>query len=117
MGQQLMLRINQQTTFDEVHQWISNYFNSTYASADEDKATLGNVNETEVEQYDEWKEYYNEETREYNEEDVKYIVGMLNKGKGKRKGKGKGGKDKGGKDKTVTCYTCGQKGTYLPIAQ
>eukprot|EP00971_Amphidinium_carterae_P036766 722891-Amphidinium_carterae.1 len=30
MGQQLMLKINQQTTFDEVHQWISNYFNSTY---------------------------------------------------------------------------------------
>eukprot|EP00971_Amphidinium_carterae_P079461 1572320-Amphidinium_carterae.2 len=27
MGQQLMLRINQATTFDEVHQWISNYFN------------------------------------------------------------------------------------------
>eukprot|EP00971_Amphidinium_carterae_P111372 2206115-Amphidinium_carterae.1 len=27
MAQQLMLRINQQTTFDEGHQWISNYFN------------------------------------------------------------------------------------------
>eukprot|EP00971_Amphidinium_carterae_P276873 5494819-Amphidinium_carterae.1 len=46
---------------------------------------------------------------EYNEEDVRYIVGMLSKGKRKRKGKSKGGKgkgDKGGKDgKTVTCYT------------
>eukprot|EP00971_Amphidinium_carterae_P016582 327434-Amphidinium_carterae.3 len=37
MGQQLTLRINQATTFDEVHQWISNYFNSTYVGVDEDK--------------------------------------------------------------------------------
>eukprot|EP00971_Amphidinium_carterae_P128688 2548857-Amphidinium_carterae.1 len=80
-----MLRINQQTTFDEVHQWISIYFNSTYT---------GNINEAENEQYDEWKDY-NEETEEYyekyyyekySEEDVKYIVGMLNR-KGKRKRK------------------------------
>eukprot|EP00971_Amphidinium_carterae_P080733 1597205-Amphidinium_carterae.1 len=40
---------------------------------------------------------------------------MLNKGKGKRKGKNKGkGKDEGGKDKTVTCYTCGQQGHISP---
>eukprot|EP00971_Amphidinium_carterae_P165591 3282696-Amphidinium_carterae.1 len=37
---------------------------------------------------------------------------MLNKVKGKRKGKGK---NKGGKDsKTVTCYTCGQQGRISP---
>eukprot|EP00971_Amphidinium_carterae_P276490 5486873-Amphidinium_carterae.1 len=43
---------------------------------------------------------------------------MVNKGKGKRKGKNKGGKGKGargGKDsKTVTCYTCGQQGHISP---
>eukprot|EP00971_Amphidinium_carterae_P189192 3755702-Amphidinium_carterae.1 len=54
---------------------------------------------------------------EYNEEDLKYVVGLLNKkGKGrmgKNKGKSKG--DKGGKDgKTVTCYTCGQQGHISP---
>eukprot|EP00971_Amphidinium_carterae_P155904 3090836-Amphidinium_carterae.1 len=122
MGQQLMLRINQTTTFDEVHQWqwISNYFNSTYTSVDEDIGTIGNINEADKEQYDEWKNY-NEETEEYdyeyNDDDVKYVAAMLNKGKGKRfrEGKGKGGKDKGGKDnKTVTCYTCGQQGHISP---
>eukprot|EP00971_Amphidinium_carterae_P281727 5592740-Amphidinium_carterae.1 len=79
---------------------------------------IGNINETDIEQYDEWKDY-NEETEEYyeeyNDEDVKYVVAMLNKGKGKRKGKNKGkGKDKGGKDKAVTCYTCGQQGHISP---
>eukprot|EP00971_Amphidinium_carterae_P231220 4588564-Amphidinium_carterae.4 len=51
----------------------------------------GNINETEMEQYDEWKDY-NEETEEYyeeyNDEDVKYVVAMLNKGK-MAKGNGK----------------------------
>eukprot|EP00971_Amphidinium_carterae_P149647 2966982-Amphidinium_carterae.1 len=61
MGQQLMLRINQTTTFEEVHQWISNYFNSTYSGADEEKGTIGNINDADEEQYDEWKDY-NEET-------------------------------------------------------
>eukprot|EP00971_Amphidinium_carterae_P164570 3262660-Amphidinium_carterae.1 len=120
MGQQLMLRINQATTFDEVHQWISNHFNSTYAGVDEDKGTIWNINDADEEQYDEWKDY-NEETEEYdyeyNDDDVKYAVAMLNKGKGKRfrKGKGKGGKDKGGKDsKSVTCHACGQQGRVSP---
>eukprot|EP00971_Amphidinium_carterae_P087697 1735095-Amphidinium_carterae.1 len=69
---------------------------------------------SEAEQYDQWKDY-NEETEkyyeEYNDEDVKYMVAMLNKGKGKNEGKGK---DKGGKDKRVTCYTCGQQGHISP---
>eukprot|EP00971_Amphidinium_carterae_P300908 5978892-Amphidinium_carterae.1 len=57
MGQQLMLRINQTTTFDEVHQWTSNYFNSTCAGVDEEEGTIGNINDANEEQYDEWKEY------------------------------------------------------------
>eukprot|EP00971_Amphidinium_carterae_P080734 1597205-Amphidinium_carterae.2 len=32
-----MARRHWKTTFDEAHQWISNYFNSTYSGADEDK--------------------------------------------------------------------------------
>eukprot|EP00971_Amphidinium_carterae_P086405 1709954-Amphidinium_carterae.1 len=79
MGQQLMSRINQQTTFDEVHQWISNYFNSTYTGVDEDKGAIGNINEAENENNEEWYGH-NEETEEYyeeyNEEDVKYIIQM-----------------------------------------
>eukprot|EP00971_Amphidinium_carterae_P121568 2407523-Amphidinium_carterae.1 len=112
MGQQLMLRINQQTTFDEVHQWISNYFNSTYAGADEDKGAIGNINEQESEQQEEWNGYNDENEEyyeEYNEEDVKYIIQMVNKGKGKTKGKsrGKTGKDKGGRT--------ARQGTSRPI--
>eukprot|EP00971_Amphidinium_carterae_P042663 838559-Amphidinium_carterae.1 len=61
-----MLRINQQTTFDEVHQWplwISNYFNSTYTGTEDDKR---------------------------GSEDVKFVVGLLNKKGKSRKGKNKG---------------------------
>eukprot|EP00971_Amphidinium_carterae_P052991 1043770-Amphidinium_carterae.1 len=79
MGQQHMLKINQQTTCDEVHQWISNYFNSTYTGADEDKGAVGNINEQETEQYEEWKDYYEENEEyyeEYYDEDVKYIIQM-----------------------------------------
>eukprot|EP00971_Amphidinium_carterae_P138485 2744145-Amphidinium_carterae.1 len=110
------------TTFDEVHQWISNYFNSTYTGAEDDKGQIGNINE-KTEKQEEWyndenNEYYGYEGfEEYNDQDVKYIIQMVNKGKGKRKGKnkGKGKGDKGGKDsKTVTCYTCGQQGHILP---
>eukprot|EP00971_Amphidinium_carterae_P151913 3010782-Amphidinium_carterae.1 len=50
-AQNLMMRMNPATTFDDVHQWISNYFNSTY---------IGNYTN---ENYD--KEEYNEE--EYDE--------------------------------------------------
>eukprot|EP00971_Amphidinium_carterae_P268478 5326261-Amphidinium_carterae.1 len=57
---------------------------------------------------------------EYNEEDIKFVVGLLNKKGKNRKGKNKGKSklckgDKGGKDgKTVTCYTCGQQGHISP---
>eukprot|EP00971_Amphidinium_carterae_P118272 2343042-Amphidinium_carterae.1 len=90
-----MLKINQTTTFDEVHQWISNYLNSTYAGADEEKGTIGAINEPDEEQYEEWNEATEEYYDDYNDEDVKYVVAMLNKGKGKRRQKG--GKSKGGK--------------------
>eukprot|EP00971_Amphidinium_carterae_P142901 2831069-Amphidinium_carterae.1 len=84
MGQQLMLRINEQMTFDEVHQWISNYFNNTYTGADDDKGAIGNISEQETEPQGEWNGY-NEENEEYyeeyNGEDVKYIIQMVNKGK------------------------------------
>eukprot|EP00971_Amphidinium_carterae_P148775 2949707-Amphidinium_carterae.3 len=82
MAQQLMLWINQATTFDKVHQWISNYFNSTYAGVEDEKGTVGAINDAEDKQYDEWNEDTEEYDYEYNEDDVKYMVAMLNKGKG-----------------------------------
>eukprot|EP00971_Amphidinium_carterae_P016070 316612-Amphidinium_carterae.1 len=62
MGQQVMLRINQQTTFDEVHQWVSNYFNSTYTGTEDDKTAIGNINEETEKQEDQW----NDENYAYN---------------------------------------------------
>eukprot|EP00971_Amphidinium_carterae_P165493 3280522-Amphidinium_carterae.1 len=112
-----MLKINQKTTFDEVHQWISNYFNNTCAGADEEKGTIGAINDPDEEQYEEWNEETEGYYDDYNDEDVKYVVAMLNKGKGKRRQKGgkNKGKDKGGKDnKGVTCYTCGKSGHISP---
>eukprot|EP00971_Amphidinium_carterae_P349987 6491328-Amphidinium_carterae.3 len=44
MAQNLMMRTNGATTFDEVHQWISNYFNSTYTGTEDEKGTIGGVN-------------------------------------------------------------------------
>eukprot|EP00971_Amphidinium_carterae_P349465 6491032-Amphidinium_carterae.1 len=81
------------------------------------KGAIGNINEAENENTEEWNGYNDEEYYdEYNEDDMRYIIQMVNKGKGKRKSKGKNkGKDKGGKDsKTVTCYTCGQQGHISP---
>eukprot|EP00971_Amphidinium_carterae_P267544 5307141-Amphidinium_carterae.1 len=36
IAENLMMRINQATTFDDVYQWISNYFNSTYTGTEGD---------------------------------------------------------------------------------
>eukprot|EP00971_Amphidinium_carterae_P009079 179283-Amphidinium_carterae.1 len=108
-----MLKINQTTTFDEVYQWISNYFNSTYAGADEENGTIGAINDPDEEQYEDWSEETEEYYDDYNDEDVKYVIAMLNKGKGKSRQKGgkSKGKDQGGKDKQgVTCYTRGKPG-------
>eukprot|EP00971_Amphidinium_carterae_P210082 4167785-Amphidinium_carterae.2 len=35
IAKNLMMRINQTTTFDDVHQWISNYFNSPYTGTED----------------------------------------------------------------------------------
>eukprot|EP00971_Amphidinium_carterae_P041753 820348-Amphidinium_carterae.1 len=56
------MRINQATTFDEVHQWISNFFNSTYTGIEEDKGTVGaitNYEEENYENYEVYNEYWN----------------------------------------------------------
>eukprot|EP00971_Amphidinium_carterae_P094156 1863565-Amphidinium_carterae.5 len=37
INQHLMLRVTNTTTFDEVHGWISNYFNSIYIGVDEEQ--------------------------------------------------------------------------------
>eukprot|EP00971_Amphidinium_carterae_P244545 4855670-Amphidinium_carterae.2 len=71
IGQQLMLRINQTTTFDEVHQWVSNYFNSTYAGVEDEKGTIGAMNDPDEEQYEKWTEETEEYEYEYNDKDVK----------------------------------------------
>eukprot|EP00971_Amphidinium_carterae_P145009 2873137-Amphidinium_carterae.1 len=112
-----MLKINQTTTFDEVHQWISNYFNSTYARADEEKGTIGAINDPDEEQYEEWNEETEEYYDDYNDEDVKFVVAMLNKGKGKRRQKG--GKSKG-KERTIKelhAMLVANRATFHPIAQ
>eukprot|EP00971_Amphidinium_carterae_P338423 6475745-Amphidinium_carterae.1 len=83
IAQHLMLRMNNATTFTEVHQWISNFFNSTHTGTDDDNAAIGAVTK---------------ETGNYKEQ-VMIAFNKWYKGKGKKqwhKGKGKG-KDKGGK--------------------
>eukprot|EP00971_Amphidinium_carterae_P339288 6476988-Amphidinium_carterae.1 len=97
-----MVKINKRTTFDEVHQWISNYFNSTYTGRNEDnRGTIGGVS---------WG---------YDNDDKNTIACMKGKAKGLRKGKGKGKKRDNGKGKygktTVACYTCG-KHTHRRLA-
>eukprot|EP00971_Amphidinium_carterae_P264248 5242207-Amphidinium_carterae.1 len=66
------------TTFDEVHGWISNYFNSIYVGVDEDN-TVGGLHDQPQQPpnnpYNRWKNYPWEPW------------------------KCRGGKDKGGKDK------------------
>eukprot|EP00971_Amphidinium_carterae_P136490 2704403-Amphidinium_carterae.1 len=39
----LKLRVDNVTTFTEVHQWISNFFNSTNTGTDDDSAAIGAV--------------------------------------------------------------------------
>eukprot|EP00971_Amphidinium_carterae_P160319 3178206-Amphidinium_carterae.3 len=82
-----MMRINQAATFDEVHQWISIYFNSTYMGTDEDnKGTIGGVNKYEDENYnDENYEEEFDENWEYNNVDKITIAFMKGKQKGQRK--------------------------------
>eukprot|EP00971_Amphidinium_carterae_P155390 3081731-Amphidinium_carterae.2 len=116
IAQNVMMRINQATTFDEVHQWISNYFNSAYTGTDEDnEGQVGGVSNYDDENYDN-KGYYDEENErnwDYDNSDKVTIAFMNGKARGQRRGKGKGkkGDNAKGKDgKTITFYTCGRQG-------
>eukprot|EP00971_Amphidinium_carterae_P145148 2875833-Amphidinium_carterae.1 len=67
------------TTFDEVHQWISNYFNSTYIGTNDECGPIGGVNNYEDENYN-YENY--DENMEYNEDDKIMIMHMKGKNKG-----------------------------------
>eukprot|EP00971_Amphidinium_carterae_P302765 6015951-Amphidinium_carterae.4 len=104
IAQKLMMRINQATKFDDVHQWISNYFNSTYIGTDEDnRVQVGGVSNYGNENYD--NEEYNEEEYDdnwdYDSNDPVTIAFMKGKarGNGRRKRKRKREKGKGKKGK------------------
>eukprot|EP00971_Amphidinium_carterae_P250194 4966550-Amphidinium_carterae.1 len=87
------MKINQRTTFDEVHQWISNYFNSTYTGTNEDnRGTSGGVNNYKEENYNDenYEEAY-DENWEYEASDKITIAFMKGKAKGQRTRKGKTG--------------------------
>eukprot|EP00971_Amphidinium_carterae_P348635 6490601-Amphidinium_carterae.3 len=94
IAENLMMRINQATTFDDVHQGTSNYFNSTCTGKEGDqKGQVGGVSSYDNENYD--NEGYNEEEYEenwdYDNNDP--VTSAFMKGKarprGQRKGKGK----------------------------
>eukprot|EP00971_Amphidinium_carterae_P004572 91536-Amphidinium_carterae.1 len=114
IAENLMMRINQMTTFDDVHQWTSNYFNSTYTGTeDSHKGQVGGVsnydNENDNEEYNA-EEY--DESWDYDNNDPLTVAFFRGKAKGQKKGKGKGkkGDNKGKDSRTVTCYTCGKQG-------
>eukprot|EP00971_Amphidinium_carterae_P183083 3632938-Amphidinium_carterae.2 len=48
-----MLKVNDTTAFAEVHQWISNLFNSTYSGTVDELGTIRGVN-NEDEQFNKW---------------------------------------------------------------
>eukprot|EP00971_Amphidinium_carterae_P019415 382190-Amphidinium_carterae.1 len=48
----LTLRVNNTTTFTEVHHWISNFFHSTHTGTEDDNAAIGAVT-VETEKYNE----------------------------------------------------------------
>eukprot|EP00971_Amphidinium_carterae_P132472 2623819-Amphidinium_carterae.2 len=52
---------------------------STYAGADEQKGTIGTINDPDEEKYEERNEETEEYYDDYNDEDVKYVVEMFNK--------------------------------------
>eukprot|EP00971_Amphidinium_carterae_P111631 2210696-Amphidinium_carterae.3 len=109
-----MLRVNIATTFTEVHQWISNFFNNTHTGTDDDNAAIGAV----TEDTDNYKEQLMIAFNKWYKGKGK---GQRHKGKGKDKGgetgdnnhhDHKGGKDKG--KKPVVCYNCGRPGHTSP---
>eukprot|EP00971_Amphidinium_carterae_P297642 5913458-Amphidinium_carterae.1 len=42
-----MLRVNNTTTFAEVHQWISNFFSRTCSGTEDEQNPIGGVNNEE----------------------------------------------------------------------
>eukprot|EP00971_Amphidinium_carterae_P288853 5735462-Amphidinium_carterae.2 len=83
IAQNLMMRIIQAATFDEVHQWISNYFNSTYTETDEDnKGQVGGVKMRRT----------TKRSITRTGSTTITIAYMEGKAQGQRKGKGKGKK-------------------------
>eukprot|EP00971_Amphidinium_carterae_P292660 5809957-Amphidinium_carterae.1 len=96
ISENLIMRINQTTTLDDVHQWISNYFNSTYTGTEGDnrrRGQFGGVSNYDNENYD--NEEYNE--AEYDEKldyDNNDLVTILRSSKAKREDKALKGKVK-----------------------
>eukprot|EP00971_Amphidinium_carterae_P064612 1280263-Amphidinium_carterae.2 len=116
IAQHLMLRVNNTTTFTEVHQWISNFSNSTYRVTEEENGTIGGVTD---------------ETEKYNEQAmIAFNKWYKGKGRGqwnksKETGKGKEGKKgdnfynakgagKNIEQQPVICYACGRPGHTKP---
>eukprot|EP00971_Amphidinium_carterae_P351038 6491873-Amphidinium_carterae.1 len=106
---------------DDVHQWISNYFNSTYTGTEDDNGgQVGGVSNHDNENYD--NEEYNEEEYDeiwdYDNNDPVTIAFIKGIARGQRKGKKekkrkKGDNSKGKDGRTITCYTCGKQGHTL----
>eukprot|EP00971_Amphidinium_carterae_P153650 3046617-Amphidinium_carterae.1 len=114
IAENLMMRINQTTTFDDVHQWISNYFNSTYAGTEEDnRGQVGGVSSYDKENYDneEYNEEENDESWDYDNNDPVTIAFMKVRARGQKKGNlKKGDNNKSKEGRTATCYTCRKQG-------
>eukprot|EP00971_Amphidinium_carterae_P322365 6407076-Amphidinium_carterae.1 len=114
IAENLMMRINQATTFDDVHQWNSNYQNSTYTGTEGDnRGQVGGVSNVGNENYDndEFNKEEYDENWDYDSNDPVMIAFNKGKAKGQRKGTGKKGDNTKGKEgRTVTCYTCAKQG-------
>eukprot|EP00971_Amphidinium_carterae_P211867 4204375-Amphidinium_carterae.1 len=65
-----MLKVDNTTTFDDVHGWIGNYFNSIYIGVDEEQTVGGVTDNPKKQPYKPWWDRWS-------------------KGKGEGKGKGK----------------------------
>eukprot|EP00971_Amphidinium_carterae_P156895 3110278-Amphidinium_carterae.2 len=107
IGQHLMLRVNNTTTFAKVHQWICNFFNSAYSGADTAEDEQGQLEEEQyMIAFNKWKKGKGQWTKGWTQ------------GKGKDKSRRKKGdythkdaeKDKG-KQPSICC-TCGRTGHY-----
>eukprot|EP00971_Amphidinium_carterae_P165429 3279345-Amphidinium_carterae.1 len=83
IAENLMMRINQTTTFDNVHQWISNYFNCTYTGTEDNhEGQVGGVSNYDNENDNE-EEY--DEGWDYDDNDPVTIAFFRGKAKGQKK--------------------------------